>query len=327
MLMRRLTDFLVYLAVRLASMVFQMFPIDWNLVTARFMVHIWCRIMSRHLERAREHLRLGYGSRMRPEEIDHVAFCSLQQMSMMAMECLFTPRLINELTWARYIRLNGIDRALERVLTGRGAILVTGHFGNWELIGFTLAALGFPLTAVMRPLDNPYLNEYLMDVRARRGLQLLYKKGASRSAGDILTSGGLLAFIADQNAGRKGQFVDFFGRKASTYKSIGLLAMQYNVPILVGYARRLSGRFEYEVGCNRIIEPREWAGQPDELHWITQEYTRAIESFVRETPQQYLWMHRRWKSRPKDEMQLAAPSGIEDSLASVPSDRSIQPSG
>lgn len=303
MLTRRATDLLVYLVLRLAAMVFQIFPVDWNLATARMMVHLWCRIMPRHLNRAKEHLRLACGSEMTPEEIDRVAFLSLEQMSMMAMECLFTPRLVSELTWHRYIRLKGIDKALDRLLQGQGAILVTGHYGSWELVGFTLAALGFPLTAVMRPLDNPYLNDFLLDIRAKRGLQLLYKKGASQSAGDVLESGGLLGFIADQNAGRKGEFVDFFGQKASTYKSIGLLAMQHNVPILVGYARRLSGRFEYEVGCNRIIEPHEWAGRPDELHWITQEYTSAIEAFVREAPEQYLWIHRRWKTRPKDEKQ------------------------
>lgn len=305
---RMLTDLIIYLALRMAATVFQMFPINWNLRTARLMAHVWCRIMPRHLNRAREHLRLAFGSQLPAQQIDRIAFRSLEQMSMMAMECLFTPRLIGELTWQRYIRLKGIDRALDRLLRGQGAILVTGHYGSWELVGFTLAALGFPLTAVMRPLDNPWLNEFLLGIRARRGLQLLHKKGASQSAGDVLESGGLLGFIADQNAGRKGEFVDFFGRKASTYKSIGLLAMEHNVPILVGYARRLSDNFEYEVGCNRIIEPHEWAGRPDKLHWITQEYTAAIEQFVREAPEQYLWIHRRWKSRPRDDGPAAAPS-------------------
>jgi KDO2-lipid IV(A) lauroyltransferase len=117
----------------------------------------------------------------------------------------------------------------------------------------------------------------------------------------VLNSGGILAFIADQNAGRKGQFVDFFGQQASTYKSIALLAIEHRVPILIGYSRRMSGDFDYEMGMTRVIQPEEWHGRNDEVHWITQEYTRAIETFVRESPEQYLWMHRRWKSRPRDE--------------------------
>lgn len=241
---------------------------------------------------------MAYGPALSEERIDQLALQSMQQMTMMAMEELFTPRLVNEWTWPRYIRLKGIVQAMDVLLRPRGAILVTGHYGNWELVGFTLATLGFPLTAVMRPLDNPHLNRFLMDVRAKRGLKLLYKKGASRTAGDILAAHGILGFIADQNAGHKGLFVDFFGQKASTYKSIGLLAIQFDVPIVVGCARRISPNFQYEVECCRVIQPSEWSGRENPLMWVTQEFTSALEQSIRTAPEQYLWMHRRWKSRP-----------------------------
>ncbi len=297
----RTLHWLQYAGLRLAVMCFQMFPINANLRTARLIGTIWYRTMKRHRDRAREHLRLAYGSTLSEKQIDRLTIQSMQQMTMMAMEVLFTPRLVNEWTWPRYVTLKNIEPALDALLSKRGAILVTGHYGSWELVGYTLAALGFPLHAVMRPLDNPYLNSYLVDARAKRGLRLLYKKGAVASADDILESGGILGFIADQNAGRKGLFVDFFGVKASTYKSIGLLAIHHRVPIIAGYARRLGPDFQYEVGCSRIILPEEWEGRPDELAWITQEYTAAIEDFIREEPGQYLWIHRRWKSRPKGE--------------------------
>jgi KDO2-lipid IV(A) lauroyltransferase len=229
-------QYLTYLGVRLAAMIFQMFPINANLRTARLMGWIWYRTMRRHRERAREHLRAAFGSSLSDCEIERLTLGSMQQMTMMAMEALFTPRLLNEWTWPRYVRLRNLAPAADVLISRRGAILLTGHYGNWELIGYALAALGFPLTAVMRPLDNPYLNEYLLAIRAKRGLELLYKKGATRSAGDILASGGILGFIADQNAGHKGEFVEFFGRPASTYKSIALLAIEYRVPIIVGYS-------------------------------------------------------------------------------------------
>ena len=304
---RPAVDWLVYLAVRVAAMVFHVFPINLNLQTARWMGWLWYRVMRRHRERARAHLRLAFGSSMSARQIDRIALASMQHVTMMAMEVLFTPRLVNEWTWPRYVTLEGITPAMDVLISRRGAILVTGHYGSWELVGFTLAALGFPLVGVMRPLDNPYLNRYLLDVRAKRGLELLYKKGAMRSAGEVLAGGGILGFIADQNAGRKGLFIDFFGHKASTYKSIGLLAIEHEVPIIVGYARRRGPRFEYEVGCNRVIRPEEWAGRPDELEWITQEYSSAIERFVRQVPEQYLWIHRRWKSRPPGE--TSGPTG------------------
>lgn len=296
-----LIDYLTCLGVRIVAMLFGIFPIDVNLRTARWMGWVWYKVMRRHRERAREHLRLAFGPSLSDREIADLTLKSMQQMTMMAVEELFIPRLITEWSWPRYITLKNVRQAMDVLIRPQGVILVTGHYGNWELVGFMLATLGFPLTAVMRPLDNPYLNRFLMDVRAKRGLKLLYKKGASASAGDVLHGGGVLGFIADQNAGHKGLFVDFFGVKASTYKSIGLLAMAHDVPIVVGCARRTSGKFRYEIDCNRVIRPEEWKDKADPLMWITQEYTSAIERLVRVAPEQYLWIHRRWKSRPKDE--------------------------
>ncbi len=314
---RKTLDWLVYLAVRLYCMIAQMFPINVNLRTARWLGWLWYRVMRRHRERAREHLRLAFGHTLSDRQLERLARKSMQQMTMMAVELLFTPRLINEWTWPRYVRLKNLREGLEILLDGRGAVMLTGHYGNWELLGFTLAALGFDMTAVMRPLDNPYLNDYLMAQRQKRGLQLLYKKGATATADDILDNGGVLCFIADQNAGHKGLFVDFFGRLASTYKSIGLLALRHNVPVVVGYARRLSPRFEYEIGISRIIRPEEWHGREDELMWITREYSKAMEAFIREAPEQYLWIHRRWKSRPPQERAPAPP----ESASGTPSNR------
>jgi KDO2-lipid IV(A) lauroyltransferase len=189
---------LTYIALRMVATFFLAFPLRLNLKTARLLGLLWYRLIPRHRERAREHLRAAYGAALSVREMDRITLRSMQQMTMMAMEVLFTPRLVNEWTWSRYIRLKDLGPALDVLLTRRGAILVTGHYGSWELVGFTLAALGLPLTAVMRPLDNPWLNAYLLDTRAKRGLDLLFKTGAIGSADDILRRGGLLGFIADR---------------------------------------------------------------------------------------------------------------------------------
>jgi KDO2-lipid IV(A) lauroyltransferase len=183
----------------------------------------------------------------------------------------------------------------------QGLIMLTGHYGNWEILGYVLATLGFETTSVARPLDNPYINQWLLGVREKKGQKIIAKKGATSEIPDVLQAGGTVGFIADQNAGSKGIFVDFFGRKASTYKSIGLLAMEYRVPVIIGYARRINSRFKFIVGTQDIIWPADWDAQADPLRYITQRYTRAIEDFVREDPGQYLWVHRRWKTRPRGE--------------------------
>ncbi len=126
---------------------------------------------------------------------------------------------------------------------------------------------------------------------------------------EIVKRGSTIGFIADQDAGRKGIFVDFFGRKASTYKSIGLLAITYNLPIIVGCTRRVGNRFYFNYVLSRIIFPHEWANQEDPLTWVSAAYTKAIEDFVREDPTQYWWVHRRWKTRPKEERQKPRAGG------------------
>src|SRR4030095_1124203 len=110
-------------------------------------------------------------------------------------------------------------------------------------------------------LDNQYMSHWLFDVRERTGQRIIAKKGAVEEVTSVLEQKGVVGFIADQNAGTKGMFVDFFGRKASTYKSIGLLAMQYNVPVVIGYAQRLNDRFEFEVAVQDIIQPGDCASE------------------------------------------------------------------
>ena len=158
-----------------------------------------------------------------------------------------------------------------------------------------------PHSSVARPLDNPYLSDFVFGVRERKGQRIIAKKGATDDVVDVIEGGGAVAFVADQNAGSKGMFVDFFGRKASTYKSIGLLAMQYNVPVVVGYARRLNDQFKFVVGVQDTIFPDDWQTQDDPLRYITQRYTKALEDAIRADPGQYWWVHRRWKTRPKNE--------------------------
>jgi KDO2-lipid IV(A) lauroyltransferase len=227
---------------------------------------------------------------------------SQQELVMLGVEVLFTTRLVRINTWSRYVELENF-REVVRMLTRRerGVLLLTGHYGNWEILGYVLGTLGFESVSVARPLDNPYVNDWLLGVRERQGQKIIAKKGATAEVTEALDRRGAVGFIADQNAGSKGIFVDFFGRKASTYKSIGLLAMTYEVPVVVGYARRLGAAFRFRVGVQDIIYPDDWKTQDDPLRYITQRYTRAIEDMVRADPGQYLWVHRRWKTRPKGE--------------------------
>ena len=301
-------DWLVYIALRLVAMFVHMFSPAANYRTARLIGWAMWRFDARHRRLAREHLRRSFPD-WPADRIDRVGMESFQHLVKLAMEVLLTTRLMTHWTWRRYVRLANLTEPIRLSLERKaGLIFVTGHYGGFEMVGYMMATLGFPSVSVARPLDNPYINEFVMGVRERTGQSILYKKGAAASMEDVLATKGTLAFIADQDAGRKGLFVDFFGRPASTYKSIGLMAMQFGVPIVVGYGRRLGEPFTFEIGVQRIIHPVEWAGKADPLRWITQEYTHALEQIVRDAPEQYLWVHRRWKHRPKGES--PGPDGV-----------------
>jgi KDO2-lipid IV(A) lauroyltransferase len=296
-----LVDRLQYLALRLVAAALHCFPVDTNLRTARLIGSIMYAVDKKHRDRALGNLRRSFPD-MPEARREAMARRSMQQLVMLGVEVLFTTRLIRLDTWRKYVELSNFHDVLRLMVRGdRGLIMLTGHYGNWEVLGYVLATLGFPTTSIARPLDNPYVSEFVFGVREKTGQKIIAKKGATTEVTELLVQGGTLCFSADQNAGSKGLFVDFFGRKASTYKSIGLLAMEYEVPVVVGYARRLNDGFRFEVGVQDVIYPEDWKSQDDPLRYITQRYTKGIEDFVRDDPGQYLWVHRRWKSRPKGE--------------------------
>jgi KDO2-lipid IV(A) lauroyltransferase len=226
---------------------------------------------------------------------------SFEHIVMLTIDILFTPRLVKKYNWRDYSRYKNVERAKWLMLEGRGLLMVGAHYSNFEIIGYLMGLFGFEVYSIARPLDNKYISRYLYGVRRAAGQRIIDKKGATSLMEELTSAGATLCFVVDQDAGKKGVFVDFFGRKASTYKSIGLLAITKNMPIVVGYSRRIDNRFYFEIGMSRIIFPEEWADKDDPLKWVTAEYTRAIEEFVREDPSQYWWLHRRWKHRPKGE--------------------------
>jgi len=294
-------DWLVYAAVRVLMIFLSLFEVETNLRFACFLGDLLWVYYRRGRLRALENLRASF-----PEEseewIERTGRRSFQQLVMLTIDVLVTPRIVKKHNWRQYSRFIKAEYPKWMAKEGKGLILVTAHYGNFEIIGYMMSLFGFEIYIVARPLDNRYLNRFLSGVRQRHGLKLIDKKGAAELMPRIIEQGSTLGFIADQDAGRKGIFVDFFGRKASTYKSIGLLAITNNLPIVVGCTRRVGNRFFFEFVLGRIIFPSDWADREDSLQWVSAAYTKAIEDFVREDPTQYWWLHRRWKTRPKEEL-------------------------
>ncbi|MEX0876292.1 MAG: lysophospholipid acyltransferase family protein [Phycisphaerales bacterium] len=264
------------------------------------------RINRTRVDRAVERLRVAMPD-LDDEERYELVMCGYEHLAMLGMELAVLPRYLTEDAWTDYVELGSLDRVIRPLIDERPALLLTGHCGNWEALGYTMALLGFRMHAIYRPLDLRPADRWLRSTRSRRGLELVDKFGAMHKLPGLLSAGESIAFVADQNAGDRGLQVPFFGRLTSSYKSIGLLAIQHRARVIVGSARRLpvdpmgAAPMRYRIEIHDRIDPEDWEGRPDPLFYITARYRRAIEQSVRNAPEQYLWMHRIWKSRPRHE--------------------------
>ena len=292
-------DLLQYLALRSGGMFVQMFSIDTALFLGRVMGDLVYWTFNEHRGRALDNLRMAYGSQASEEWIRRTARESFRHLGMLAMEVLYAPRLIKLNTAFGYSRMRNMGPAIRLIVKDHPTIIVSGHYGNWELLSFFMAATGLSAYTVARHLPNPHIHRYVFGVRERTGQRFLTKKGATANVTEVLSGNQAVCLLADQDAGSRGEFVKFFGRKASTFRSIALLARMYEAPIIVAGATRLGQKFRYEFHVEEIIHPEQWKGKEDEVAWITVRYTNAIERIVRRCPEQYLWVHRRWKSKPR----------------------------
>jgi KDO2-lipid IV(A) lauroyltransferase len=186
------------------------------------------------------------------------------------------------------------------LLSNRSVILVGAHYGNFELNGYLLGLFGYTSYAVARPLDNAYLDVWVNRFRGSTGQRMLSKTSDYERIVELLASGAAICFLADQHAGSKGCWVDFFGRPASAHKAIGLFSLHNDAPIAVGTCRRSGGPLEYEAGLEAYADPRDVGPEVSGLRELTQWYTGELEKFIRRSPEQYWWLHRRWKDhRPE----------------------------
>src|SRR5439155_16633443 len=143
------------------------------------------------------------------------------------------------------------------------------------------------------------LERFLKRFRQGTGQTLIAKKDDFDRLTDVLGKSAKVATLADQDAGARGVFVNFFGRPASTHKAVALMAMEFDALLAVIGVPRLAEPMYYAVVCGDVIDPREYAGRADAVRAITQRYTTALEGLIRRYPEQYFWLYRRWKHQPK----------------------------
>ncbi len=195
----------------------------------------------------------------------------------------------------------GFEVVEEAASRGDGLIVVTGHFGNWEMGGASIAARGIPMDVIAQRQRNPLFDADLTANRSRLGMRVIERGQAPKGILRALRAGRAAGIVVDQNVRRGGVFVDFFGRPASTARGTALFSLRTGAPLFVGVARRLPG-FPQRYRCTfQSVEFEPTGDMERDVLLLTEAHTRYLEGQVREFPEQYFWQHRRWKTRPVGE--------------------------
>lgn len=194
------------------------------------------------------------------------------------------------------------DRARK---TGKGILFFTGHFGSWEVFNLLPPAFGFGMNILVRRIDNPLIESFVEDFRTRFGSVTLDKTKSARTMFRVLENGELLGILADLNVQeREGIFVDFFGVPASTTTSIAKLAVKTGAIVLPAFAVWDDSKSKYVVHLEPPVEYRKDDNSDENISELTQKITNVVERYVRKYPEQWLWIHKRWNTRPKGDKPL-----------------------
>jgi len=299
-MVRKISDYLEYLLVRILFCVVQSLSLEAGKSFAQGLAFVLTRILPIRRRLLHENLQLAF-----PELDDKQRRILIRTMwehlLMMGVEVALARRKIRDYNWMDHIHLIDAEPLLSLLNQDRPVILVTGHFGNFEIGGFSLGVLSYPSHAIARPLDNPYLNRFVKDFRESTGQFLIPKKGATPEVVRVLEQNGLLAFLVDQWAGRKGCRVNFFDKPASTFKAIAVLSLQFKAPIVVCHPLRQqneAGQFQllhFDMHITEVLDPLVLPPDIQNVKEITQWFTHVLESGIRQCPDQYWWLHRRWR--------------------------------
>jgi KDO2-lipid IV(A) lauroyltransferase len=201
-----------------------------------------------------------------------------------------------------FINVEGIEHCVQDNGQKRGKFIFTAHFGAWELSHLAMTARGFPMNVVARRADNPLIDDLVENMRTALGNRTIDKKTSARTMFRLLQNGEIIGILVDLNTQeQEGIFVDFFGLASSTTSGLAKLALRTDAVVLPGFAVWEKDKKRYVL---KICEPLEipTGGDTEEnVRILTQAMTAKIEEFVRAYPDQWMWIHKRWNTRPPDE--------------------------
>lgn len=241
-------------------------------------------------------IRRALGPRPSDAEIAKIGLRSYQNMGRSLVEFASFGKLSADKV-ASMVEFEGTHHFDDVLAAGTGAIVFAGHFDNWELLGAATARHGYPVHFLVGEQSNKRVDALMNDLRRAQGIGIISREAALKRVLRELSRNQIIAMLPDQNAGRTGVFVDFFGKPASTYRGPATFALKHGCPVIPAFIIRRPGR-PHRAVIERPIWPDREAEKEEAVQKLTQECTNVLMEYIRRYPDHYFWVHRRWKTQP-----------------------------
>ena len=262
------------------------------------------RLDKRHRKQVLRHMDIAFRDQKTRAEKESLCRKYFEHTGLAVIEFARMP-LVTKENLDELCDLTELKKFDELLARNKGLLCVPAHHGNWELCGYAVALKGYPVKSVARPLDNPPLNELLRDMRERSGHEIIEKWKVLWKLKKLLDKGSIVTMSIDQNGGTGGVFVPYFGTLASTITSPAELHLATRAPIIVATMIRKPDGIHHVFRVWDVIEHPATEDRAADVCAIITRINAAVEKAVRECPEQWLWVHKRWKTRPPDEVEGA----------------------
>lgn len=302
---RRRKDALTYHGARLALWLPRQLSLSTALATADRIGDLVYACDRRTRERALAHLDLAYGDTLTPQAKEQIARAALRNAVRVFIEATHMDTIRAD--FDRYATVEGWEHVQAVLDRGEGAIVVTGHIGNWELLAAYFAGKGIPIAGIARRINDPRLNQLLVDFRARNGVRTILRESPSsgREILQVLRARGILALLIDQDTDAPSVSVPFFGRPARTPAAAAALAVRRGLPIVPAFARRRP-EGGHVLSVLPPIEPPPGADRRTAIIELTRQCNAVLEEHIRQNPTEWVWWHKRWRRKPVAKLDLDA---------------------
>ena len=278
-------------------------PQKLSLKIGRLLGVLFYKIDKKHRKHTLNNLKIAFPDKSE-KELNDISVEFYKNLGMVFVE-IFRLDKYNEGNIDGFVQSN-FD-PVKNIYDKQGILLLTAHFGNWELLAKTFGLKGYKGNVLARPLDNPYIEKILYNLRTASGNKVIYnRENAVKNIISALNANEIVGFLPDENASKRiGVFVDFFGVKACTMPGMANIAAKTKLPVVPAFIVRIKGKDGNYLKHRLIIEPPldiKYTGdrKTDTMN-ILKMFNEKIEDIIKQYPEQWFWIHNRWKTRPDDE--------------------------